>query len=90
VKAPLTWPKSVDSSNSEGMAPVLMGTNGLSRRRRVGVDALAMTLFAGAALTLDQNCRTAGRDLGDEVEDLEHNFAFADDVGKAVRCLRCA
>jgi len=26
VNAPLTWPKSVDSSSSLGMAPVLMGT----------------------------------------------------------------
>ena len=32
VKAPLTWPKSVDSSSSDGTAPVLTGTNGRSRR----------------------------------------------------------
>ena len=32
VNAPFTWPNSVDSSSSDGMAPVLMGTNGLSRR----------------------------------------------------------
>ena len=32
VNAPFTWPKSVDSSSSDGMAPVLMGTKGLSRR----------------------------------------------------------
>ena len=32
VNAPLTWPKSVDSSSSDGTAPVLTGTNGRSRR----------------------------------------------------------
>ena len=32
VKAPLTCPKSVDSSRSGGVDPELTGTNGLSRR----------------------------------------------------------
>jgi hypothetical protein len=32
VKAPLTWPKSEDSSRSEGIAPVLTGMKARSRR----------------------------------------------------------
>ena len=42
VNAPLTWPKRVDSSSSDGMAPVLIGTNGLSRRGELAWIALAM------------------------------------------------
>ncbi len=54
VNAPFTWPKSVDSSSSDGMAPVLMGTKGLSLARRVGVDGLGDDLLAGAAFALDE------------------------------------
>ena len=32
VNAPRTWPKSVDSSSSDGTEPVFTGTNGLLRR----------------------------------------------------------
>ena len=43
VNAPLTWPKSVDSSSSEGTAPVLTGTKGLSRRGELAWIALAIS-----------------------------------------------
>ena len=43
VKAPLTWPKSVDSSRSVGMAPVLTGTKGLSLRGEFMWMALAIS-----------------------------------------------
>ena len=42
VNAPLTCPKSVDSSNSLGIAPVLIGTKGLSRRGELAWMALAI------------------------------------------------
>jgi hypothetical protein len=80
VNAPLTWPKSVDSSSSLGMAPVLMGTKGLSLARRVGVDGLGDHLLAGAALALNQHGGTAGRDLCHQIEDLQHDLALAHDV----------
>ncbi len=90
VKAPLTWPKSVDSSSSDGTAPVLTGTNGLVAARRVGVNRLGDQLLAGAALALDQDGGAAGRDLGDEVEEPEHRLALADDVFEVVALLQGA
>jgi hypothetical protein len=46
------------------------------------VEGFGDELLAGAALALDEDGGAGGRDLGDEVEDAEHDFAFADDVGK--------
>ena len=47
-------------------------------------------LFAGAAFAEEEDGRTAGRDLGDEVEDAQHGLAFADDVFKVVALLEGA
>ena len=58
--------------------------------RRVGVDRFRDQFLAGAAFALNQNCGTAGRDLGYEVEDLEHDLALADDVGEVIALLESA
>ena len=55
VKAPLTWPKSVDSSRSTGTAPVLMATNGLIAAGRGQVNSFRDQLFAGAAFAVDEH-----------------------------------
>ena len=66
------------------------GHEGLVAARRVGVDGLGDELFAGAALALNEDGGAAGRDLGDKVEDLEHDLAFAHDVGEVVALLEGA
>ena len=43
VNAPLTWPKSWDSSRSTGMEPEFTGTKGLSARGEARWMALAMS-----------------------------------------------
>ena len=42
VKAPRTWPNSVDSSKSKGIEPVLTGTKGLPARGELAWMALAI------------------------------------------------
>jgi hypothetical protein len=61
------------------MAPVLMGTNGLGDQ-----------LLAGAAFALDQNGGARGSNLRHEVENPQHDVAFAHDVGKVVALLEGA
>ena len=58
--------------------------------RRVGVDGLGDELLAGSALALDEHGRAAGSDLRDEVEQLEHDVALADDVLERVALLEGA
>ncbi len=43
VNAPFTCPNSVDSSRSDGTAPVFTGTNGLSRRGEFACIAFAIS-----------------------------------------------
>ena len=50
----------------------------------VGVEGLGDEFLAGAAFALDEDGGAGGRDLGDEVEDAQHDVAFADDVGEVV------
>ena len=90
VKAPLTWPKSVDSSSSDGHGAGVDGDKGLVAAGRVGVDGLGDELLAGAAFALDENGGAAGRDLGDEVEEAQHRLALADDVFEVVALLEGA
>ena len=66
------------------------GDEGLVFARRVGVDGLGDELLAGAAFALDEHRGAAGRHLGDKVEDLEHDLAFAHDVGEVVALLEGA
>jgi hypothetical protein len=66
------------------------GDEGLVFARRVGVDGLGDQLLAGAALALNQNRGSTGRDLGDEIEDLEHDLAFAHDVAEVIALLEGA
>src|SRR5207302_3529450 len=58
--------------------------------RRISVDGLGDEFLARAAFALDQHRRTAGRDLRNQVENLEHDFAFAHDVFKVVALLEGA
>ena len=66
------------------------GHERLVAARRIGVNGLGDELLAGAAFALDQNGGAAGRDLRDQVEDAQHDFAFADDVGEVVALLEGA
>src|ERR1700761_4632560 len=58
--------------------------------RRVGVNGLSDELLAGTTLALDQHRRAAGSDLRDQVEQLEHDVALADDVLEGVALLEGA
>ena len=66
------------------------GNKRLVFARRVGVDGFGDQLLAGSALALNQNGGAAGRNLSYEVEDLEHDFAFAYDVLEVIALLEGA
>jgi len=89
VKAPLTWPKSVDSSSSLAW-PGVDGDEGFIAARGVGVDGLGDQFLAGSALALNEHRGAAGSHLCDQVEDAQHDFALAHDVGEVVALLEGA
>ena len=66
------------------------GDKWLVAARRVGVNGLGDEFLAGAAFALDEHSGAAGRHLGDQVEDPQHDFAFAHDVGEVVALLEGA
>ena len=90
VNAPLTWPKSVDSSKSVGIDPVLTGTNGLSRRGEFRWTAFAITSLPVPLSPCEQHGGTAVRDLRDQIENLEHRLALAHDIFEVVALLEGA
>ncbi len=90
VKAPLTWPKSVDSSSSEGMAPVLMGTKGLSRRGELAWMALAMSSLPVPLSPWIRTVERLGATCATRSKTLQHDFALAHDVGEVVALLEGA
>jgi len=51
------------------------------------VDRFGDEFLAGAALALDENRGTAGRDLRYKVEDLEHDLALAHDISEVITLL---
>ena len=61
--------------------------NGLVGARRVLMERARHQLLAGAALAVDQDGRPARRRLHDQVEDLLHPRAAADDLAEAVGVL---
>ena len=83
VKAPLTWPKRLLSSRSAGIEPELTVTNGPCGAARVVVDGLGHQLLAGAALAQDQDVALGRRGELDQLVDLLHRLALADDVVEA-------
>jgi len=52
------------------------------------MNCLCNQLFSGTTLALQQDGRTAGCHLSDEVEDFEHRLALADDVFEVVTLLK--
>ena len=58
--------------------------------RRVQMNGLGNKFLAGSALPLQQHRGTAGRDLGHQVENLQHGLALAHDVFKVVALLQSA
>ena len=52
------------------------------------MDGLGDQFLAGTAFSLQQYRRTARSDLGDQIENLEHRFALADDVLEVVALLQ--
>ena len=66
------------------MEPVLTGTKGWFLRGELAVNGLGDKFLAGAALALDQHGGAAGSDLADQVKDLQHGVALADDMLKVV------
>ena len=90
VKAPLTWPKSCDSSRSTGIEPVLTGMKALSARVRSRMNGLGDEFLARAAFAGDQHGRARRRHLRDQIEHGQHFFALADDVGEVVALLQRA
>src|SRR5262245_8941758 len=57
---------------------------GVLRAVAVGVDGFGNELFPCAALALNQNCAAALSYLSNQIEDLQHLFTFADDVGESI------
>ena len=84
------WPKSVDSSSSDGTAPVLTGTNGLSRRGELAWIALAMSSLPVPLSPWMQHGRAAGRNLRDEVEEPQHGSLLPTMFSKLVALLQGA
>src|SRR5713101_6884303 len=66
----------------DGNGAGVNGNEGFVGARGGGMNGLGDELFASAAFAADQDGGTGRRDLGDEVEQREHLFAFADDVGE--------
>ena len=66
------------------------GHKGLVAARRVGVNRLGDQFLAGSAFALDEHGRAAGRHLRHQVEDAQHDFALAHDVGEVVALLEGA
>src|SRR5205085_8069833 len=54
------------------------------------MDSLGDQLFAGTALALNQYSGAAGRNLRDQVENLQHGFALADDILEVIALLQGA
>ena len=79
VKAPLAWPNSSLSSSVSGMAAQLMATNGPPPAVAPGVDGAGDDLLAGAALARDEDRGVGLRHAVDEVVDLLHRGALADE-----------
>src|SRR5579862_347873 len=66
------------------------GYKGFVRACRSGVDGLGDKFFAGAAFAADQDGGTRRRHLSDQVEERQHFFALADDVGEVEALLQRA
>ena len=79
VNAPRSKPNSSDSSSSVGSAAQFTFTNGLSRRERASVDRAGDELLAGAALAADQHGDVGVRDALDQLADLGHALAVAEE-----------
>ncbi len=60
------------------------GDEGMLGADGIGVDGVSDEFLASAGFAGDENSGARGGYLADEVEDLEHALAFADDVGEAV------
>src|SRR5579875_1762675 len=54
------------------------------------MERLCDQLLACSAFPLNKDCGPAGSDLRNEIEDAQHPFALANDVGEAVALLQCA
>ena len=68
--APFSWPNSVLSTSSRGIAARLTATNGALGCADSPVNQTRQQLLAGAALTEDQDHRRQLRDFLHELEDL--------------------
>ncbi len=90
VNAPLTWPKSVDSSSSEGMAPVLMGTKGLSLRGELAWMALAMSSLPVPLSPWMRTVERLGATWATRSKTFSMDLALAHDVGEVVALLEGA
>ncbi len=66
------------------MLPQFIAMKGRVGSAAGGMNGLGHQFFSGSAFSLDQNRAAPRRNLRDEVEDLLHGRAFADDVLKAV------
>ena len=70
MNEPFSWPNSVLSTSSRGIAATLTATNGRSGVRRLAVQQPRQQLLAGAALAEDQHRRRQPRDLVHRLEDV--------------------
>ena len=79
VNAPRSKPNSSDSSSSVGSAAQFTLTNGLSRRSDEAAERPRDQLLAGAALAADQDGDVGVGDALDQVPDLGHPLAVAEE-----------
>ena len=80
VKAPRAWPNSSDSSSDSVSAVQLTGHERHAGARRVGVDGARDQLLARPRFAFDQDGRRRAGDARDQLVDLQHDRALADDV----------
>ena len=90
VNAPLTWPKSVDSSRSAAASRCSPARTAGRARGEFGVNRLGDQFLAGAALAWIRMVERLGATWPTRSKILQHGLALADDVGEAVALLERA
>ena len=90
MNAPFTCPNKVDSKQIGRHGSGIHRNKGTVAAWRVQMNRLGDQLFSGSTLALQQYGGAAGRDLGDQVKNLQHRLALADDVLEVVALLQGA
>ena len=80
----MTWPNKNAFEKFGGQRTAVDGHEHLVGARGVGVDGFGNQFLTGSGFAIDQDGSAAGGDLGHLIEQAQHFFAFADNVGKGI------